>query len=322
MCIEYPGGNRRHANYIFGFDTNSGMVEGKDQNRGDDFGISILGTDNAFSRATHVCSYRGSGFSLDKINNIIYFLNSEFKFYAGIYDPSGGGTFVKNRLKKGDWYHKGVNHREIDPIIEVMSADNLAMGRGKKVMIPFGRQSAVIKLAWGKMDSESTTPNLMHKYMRDMIAERQIRLAPKWSGWDKYVNNLNDIHEMREFMNTNPPLSYQAKVRAEADIAVRQLGLVDIKRDEAGSAKITRGGLYVFQSKQKKDAAYGLTYAGFLFQTIRRLMEKGINVDELFNSGSGRTSSSMISQDIVAMNSIEVVTHKSDMSGFTATYDK
>lgn len=229
---------------------------------------------------------------------------------------------MKNRLKKGDWYHKGVNHREIDPIIEVMSADNLAMGRGKKVMIPFGRQSAVIKLAWGKMDSESTTPNLMHKYMRDMIAERQIRLAPKWSGWDKYVNNLNDIHEMREFMNTNPPLSYQAKVRAEADIAVRQLGLVDIKRDEAGSAKITRGGLYVFQSKQKKDAAYGLTYAGFLFQTIRRLMEKGINVDELFNSGSGRTSSSMISQDIVAMNSIEVVTHKSDMSGFTATYDK
>ena len=284
-CLEFPGDKKSSGIYLFAWDTNAGTSEGKDVNRGDDFGLTVMSCDSSFENLKHRSSFRGSGKSLSEINNIIYFCNKTYGPSFGVYDPGGGGTFVKNELKKGEWDFEGKSFVEKRPLGEVMRGDSAL---STNILTPFGRSSPLIKMAWGSFSSESALPNLMNNKARSMMESREVELAPEWSGWDSIIENKGDVSEMREFMNSvgYNQISYKKRIMAESDIAVRQLMMVDVERDQAGKPKVNKGGFYTFASKEKKDAAYGMLYCIFLFATLKKLHKSGVNVLEMVGSGS------------------------------------
>lgn len=229
----------------------------KRQRSGDDFAMSVLRMANKNATPHHCFTIRKSGVTAEQMSGIIHKYHLIYGFrYLGI-DVLGGGLFVLDELKKNTQLID--NERIIcTPLVEVDDYTNHYLGQ--KIIVPIRRSCMFIEKMWGKMQSDSILVNRMHTEMKKAIENRELVLASDWSGWESDKSDW-DVHAKREWLNLNSGLSPAERTKAEMDLAVCQLVLVDIERDRNGVPQIDSHGMYKFSSKQKKDAAYSILYA-------------------------------------------------------------
>lgn len=265
-----------HEIFIAGFDTAPGGGDGSTR-APDDSSISILRLAHINAKPQHCYTFRNTGISDVDFAYFIHYLNSQFKFNLIIYDPNGGGLYVKDKLRTSKYIHEG---KEYDTQPIVTYGMNTFEENVNPILVAFGRGDPAIDRAHGKMASDSVLVNRMHRDMRGMIENQNILLAQEWEGWDQQDKN-HDIDAIKNFLNKQrESLEAEQHIRAEMDLAVRQLMLIEpLKDKETGELKIDSYSMYNFKSTKKKDSAYGLCYASFGVGVYKRLIEEGLIVD-------------------------------------------
>lgn len=240
--------------YIGGFDVARGSHKSKS---GDDFSFSVY-MNNQGQIPTHVLTVRKNNVTAEQMAGMVHLLHRDFGFSLIMYDPNGGGLFVRDELLKTEIRIEN-RMTNVTPIVEFGSHSGAI---GDVILVPFLRSSYYISQAFGKLRSDSVLINLAHKGMKSAIENRQVILAGESAAWEAECSNW-DIDAKRAWLNSNKSLNKEQVARAEMDLAVSQLIMVDVERDENGMAKLDSFGMYKFKSKHKKDSAYSLVYGKF-----------------------------------------------------------
>lgn len=267
--------------FIGGFDVARG-----NQNRtgtrksGDDFSLSVFMIKDGVSRPVHVLTYRKNNITDEQMSAIVHMYHRFFGFSFIVFDPGGGGLFVRDHLRKD----QQIINNEPTVCTPLLTADDTSGALGENILISFSRGDPYIAQLWGKMSSESVLTNRMHKEVKSAIESGGIVLAKNWDGWDDEGTAL-DPGTKRDWLNNNETLNHIEKAKAEMDLAVAQLLMVDCLKDQNGNIIMDKFGMYKFKSKEKKDSAYGLCY-GFIGTLIYREFVQG---DMQFMTG-GRSS--------------------------------
>lgn len=240
--------------YVAGMDVARGR-EDNNKSRGDDFSLSVWRIPGEKLTPPHPCyAVRKNNITAQQMSGIVHDAHHRFHLSAIVYDPSGGGLFVRDEVKKPEQLIDN-EKKTVVPILEVVESSGAI---GDNIMIAFGRGSMPITYMWGKMPSESILVNRMHKEVRGAIENLSVYLPEEWSGWENV--GFSHLDAMRDFLNASVGLRDLERVKAELDLAVRQLVLVDVERDEGGQPRVDKYNMFKFKSKSKKDAAYGMCY--------------------------------------------------------------
>lgn len=283
-CVPGPMLKRASSDsslYIAAFDSARGGSESS-TGTGDDFALSILrlpaveGNVNWDTvKPKHVATIRKHQITAPQMAGIIHEFNQAFAFSAIMYDPSGGGLFVKDELKSDKVFIRGVE-RTVTPLVE--PNDNTAP-YGDPILFPFRRGFVYIDLALGKMQSDSVLVNMMHRWFRGALEQGIIELSTKWPGWDSEGPTW-DLSQMRSWLNRHAgEIEDRDYIHAEMDMAIRQIILVDVARDDNYTPKKDKFGMLKFLSKEKKDSAYSVIYGYFLFKLLQTMQAKGFSLD-------------------------------------------
>lgn len=251
--------------YFLAFDMARGRAEAKKEGGGDDFAATVLRVpkESAGYGKPQVCHVvRKNNIEAAQAAAIIHELNLSFQFTYIMYDPGGGGMFVRDELRKPV---QTIRNKQVGvyPIIEM---DDSSGTMGEMILIPFRRSSWHIDRMWGKMRSDSILVNRLHQNMRDMLENNQIVFPYEWGGWKDLgvLGQRREVEAMREILNQAHGLPELERIHAEIDLAIRQLISVDVKRDPNGEPVLDKFQMYEFKSKEKKDSAYSLIYCSLL----------------------------------------------------------
>lgn len=261
---------RTHMEDVFlgAFDTARGRSQ-KGNNTGDDFSLSVLRIplSEGRKRPEFCFCIRKNNITAEQMAGIIHQYHKAFGFSMLAYDAQGGGMFVRDELRK----HEQLIMNERVGVYPIVEMGDTTGTLGDMILIPFRRSTHQINLLWGKMGSDSVLVNRMHQNMRAGLGSNRIAFPLPWGGWDHLGAGKWDVDMKRLFLNKSSALEERDKIRAEIDLAVSQLVLVDVKRDEAGEPKVDKHGMYEFKSAFKKDSAYSLIYAYVLYLAFEHI---------------------------------------------------
>lgn len=255
--------------FVGAFDTARGGGEQVTEGQGDDFALTVLKVNGFDAPAQHVLTIRKNKVTDIQMSGMIHEINQQFNMSMIGYDPGGGGLFVKDKLKLREQVIKGTK-RFVTPILESGDSSGVI---GDPILIPIRRSERWISRIHGTMRSESVLVNKIHNEMRTALTTNMIALARAWDGWDG-LSSTWDASQKRSFLNETT-LSDEEYFKAEMDLAVSQLFLVDVERDENGAPLTDSFDMYKFSSNEKKDSAYSLIYANFIASLYRFRMEHG-----------------------------------------------
>lgn len=259
--------------YVAAFDSARG---GGNQNsgRGDDFSLTVLRITDHDSPPHHVFTRRRNNVTSKQMAAFIHDAHRRFQFSFIVYDPGGGGLFVKDELKEYT-IDIGGEETSVTPIIEMGDPSGVI---GDSILIPFKRSFYFVDQLWGKMASDSVLINRVHKAVVEALQNNKFLLAGEWDKWD-HVGSAWDVDAKRDWLNKNKSLSEVDRLRAEMDLAVCQLVQVDVARNKAKEPIIDSYGMYKFESKNKKDSAYSLIYAYFAYMIWKNIQTFGGELD-------------------------------------------
>jgi hypothetical protein len=254
--------------FVGGFDTARG---GSEMGKGDDFAITLLRIPPMEAPPQQVYTVRRNFVTSEQMASIVHDTHSRFGMTYCCYDPGGGGLFVKDDLKKTSLIING----EMQYVTPILDYDNHSGEIGHNILIPFKRGSMFIDLAFGKFASESVLINLIHKRVSGALSAGRLFLGPKWDGWDG-IGSSWDADAKRTYLDTHSGLPELERLRAEIDLCSTQLTAVDVARDRSTNQPILdKYGMYKFMSKAKKDSAYSLIYAYFMYLVYLHLKKIG-----------------------------------------------
>jgi hypothetical protein len=257
--------------YVAGFDSARGGSTGS--GKGDDFALTILRI-RGNGIPAHVHTTRLNNVRAEQMAGAVHKAHRNFQLACIIYDPSGGGLFVKDELEKSEI---PIDNEVVlvTPIIELLNTSGVI---GDPILIPFKRGTFYMDQMWGKMASESIAPNRIHRLLTNAISDGKIILAPRWSKWD-HIGGEWDIDAKRDWLNKAQGLSELQKLKAEMDLTVSQLVKVDVNRNkDTGVPIIDKYGMYKFGSKKKKDSAYSLVYAYYAYLIAKKFYSIGESI--------------------------------------------
>ncbi len=237
--------------YVAAIDIATG---GNRDGKSDDCSLTIIRIQKD-KMAHHALTVRYNGLRDFQFSGIVHKYHRIFGFALIGYDPGGGGLFIKDRLRETNQIIDNVE-LECNSLIDLQDKSGM---QGERILVPITRGDAISRL-WGSMRSDSVLVNRMHREFSSNIESRQLALSPFWDGWGGNGSQW-DCDSKRAWLNSNPTLEPKQRAAAEMDLAVSQLMLVDIGRDENGQPDIDSFGMYKFGSKSKKDSAYSLIYA-------------------------------------------------------------
>lgn len=256
--------------YIAAFDTARGATRSRQGSR-DDFAMTILRLpDNGAGKPIHVLTVRKSGITAANAAGIIHEYHRLFHFSWIMFDPAGGGLFVADELEKPTQMIRGET-TQVVPIVNY--EDNGSAVIGDRILVAFLRRSEFIEKMWGTMISDSVLVNRMHNLFSEAVRSELILLAPEYD-WSNTRVRATDVAGIRQFLNKASGMDELNKVKAEMDLAVRQLVLVDVLRDASGMPIMDSHNMYKFKSKEKKDSAYSLAYAYVMSALFQRIIHQ------------------------------------------------
>lgn len=245
--------------YIGAFDTARGR-QGSQRAGGDDFAFSVLRIPQGSKHAEFCCCVRKNNINAENMAGIIHELHSNFGFGMILYDPAGGGMFVKDELKKPEAWIRG----KLTGVTPLLEMGDLSGVIGEIILVPIRRSTFQIQRLLGKVKSDSVLVNYIHRNMRQLLeTHNQFFVPPPWTGWENLEVNSSkyELDRMRLRLMEATGLSDLERAKAEIDLAIRQLVSVDVARDGNNDPIVDTHGMYKFQSKSKKDSAYSTVYA-------------------------------------------------------------
>jgi hypothetical protein len=220
---------------------------------------------------------RRNNITADAMAGIIHDVHRKFHLTHLVFDPGGGGLFVRDELKNQTQVIRG-KQVDVTPIIELNDTSGTL---GDAILIPFQRGQFHINLIWRKMTSDSVLLNRMHGSMKKGIESDKFILPDRWTGWNKYESDTPDADTMRAILNkAGKSITEADRVHAELDLAVTQLIWVDVKRDANKQPVTDSHGMFKFKSKHKKDSAYALIYGYIAVGIYNYMMNTGMVDDD------------------------------------------
>lgn len=255
--------------FIGAFDTARGGTTTDISKSGDDFSLSFFRMVPGEWHPHHALTVRKYKVTDTQMSGIVHKWQDRLGSNVYIFDPGGGGLFVRDKLKLSEQLIEG----EKQKVVPLTSMGDISGVLGLPIVYPFSRAETVFKQMWGKMQSDSILINRAHKEFRAAIESGRVTLFGEWAGWECEGSGWN-VTSKRNWLNQNySALSEEDLIRAEMDLAVSQLIQVDVERDENKMPKLDSYGQYKFESKVKKDSAYSLLYAYvgcLLYQELNR----------------------------------------------------
>lgn len=241
--------------FIAGFDVARG---GMDENKtdGDDFALTILELDTDNLIAKQVLTVRKNKIDAAGMAGIVHKYDKLFGFSMIVYDPGGGGLFVRDELRKENQSIDG-NPVYSTPIISITDGSGIV---GNQILVSFSRADYYLSKLWAGLQSDSVLINAAHTELKGALEHKRLILSPPWGGWDGNEAAW-DADAKRAWLNRTTNLTPEDRARAEMDLCVAQLSLIDFQRDKDQVPKVDSFGMYKFTSKDKKDSAYSLFYA-------------------------------------------------------------
>jgi len=268
----YTERDKRARNEIFiaGFDV---AIGGGDNSAGsgDDFSLSVFKMVVGEWLPVHVFTVRYNKISDVMMAGIVHKFHRRFGFSLVVFDPGGGGLFVREKLRNTKQLIDG-EMVQCTPIITVL--DNSGT-EGESILVPFSRGDFYIKQMWGKLPSDSVLVNRAHRDFKTAIEQRRVILSGKWDGWEG-SESVWDCDAKRDHLNKRQFDDNNQRYMAEMDLAISQLMIVDVLRDKNGIPLLDSYNQYKFKSKDKKDSAYGLLYAHVGVIIYKWMHETGI----------------------------------------------
>lgn len=256
--------------YVAGFDVARGEQDSSRSAAGDDFSLHVIRVPEGEGTPYPCFCRRYTGIKADQMSALVHAAHLEFQLSAIVYDPGGGGLFVRDELAKPVQEIAGVETK-VFPLLEF--GDNTGT-LGDQIITPFRRSATFIKSMWGMMQSDSVSVNRLHSLVRNRIYNNTVLLPPIWEDTRGEIDDKN-ANEVRELLNksTMPDIE---RCRAELHLMVLQLALVDVQRSkEDGKPYIDSHGMYKFLSKAKKDSAYGFCYAVLALEVWKTMLKFG-----------------------------------------------
>lgn len=277
--------------FIAAFDTaRGGSDDRSNSGKADDFSLTV--TRPIHGRLVHVNTVRKNSVTAEQMASIVYDGHLRYHFSLIGYDPGGGGLFVRDELRKNA-ITIGDVMVPITPIVE--PTDNTGV-IGQPILVPFKRGFLFADQMWGKVPSDSIIINRLHREVSSAISSGNFILSPKWDGWDE-VGKSWDADAKREWLNTHPGITEENRQRAEMDLAICQLVMVDIERDrQSGKPILDKWSMFKFGSKAKKDSAYSLIYAYYTYLVWKYITEAGLSMGD-----GGEDSESAVSTGAVSL---------------------
>jgi hypothetical protein len=262
---------RRHSTdiYLAAFDMARGRAGSRRSKGGDDFALSIIRIPKGRLKPELCFSIRKNNIEAAQAAAIVQEYHQRFQFTYVLYDPAGGGMFVRDELRKPQQFIRN-ELKSVYPLIEM---DDTSGTMGDMILIPFRRASFHIDRIWGKMRSDSVLVNRCHQNMRDMLENNGIAFPPPWEGWHDLncLGARRELDQMRDALNSAAGLNELEMAHATTDLAIRQLVAVDVERDDNNDPILDKFQMYKFLSKEKKDLAYSLIYAALLVQVWNQI---------------------------------------------------
>ena len=259
--------------FICGVDVARGGGDQNQDGEGDDFAMSVFRLIPGSMFPHHVLTVRKNKISDVQMSGLIHKYHRKMGFNFIVFDPGGGGLFVKDKLKN----EMQLIENEMVRCTPIVTWTDNSGVIGDTILIPFSRSDPYLAQMWGKTASDSVLVNRIHQEFKGAIENRKVGLCGSWKGWEGN-GSLWDVGRMRYFLNMHKDIKEEERCKAEMDLAVTQLIHVDYKRDENNAPVLDAYGMYNFKSKQKKDAAYSLLYAYCGVLVYRFLHDSGMDV--------------------------------------------
>lgn len=257
--------------YVAGFDVARGDQDNSRSGSGDDFSLHVIRVPEGTGTPYPCYTRRYSGIKADQMSAIVHEAHLKFQLSTIVYDPGGGGLFVRDELAKTMQEIEGVE----TPVFPLLDFGDNSGAMGDQIMTPFRRSATFIKAMWGTMQSDSVPVNRLHSLTRNMIQQNTIILPPVWE--DKFGTvDHTSATEVREFLNKAAGLTPIERCRAELHLMVLQLAMVDVQRNkEDGKPILDSHQMYKFLSKVKKDSAYAFCYAVLGLKVFETMLKFG-----------------------------------------------
>lgn len=272
ICPVYNKRISSQEIYIAGYDVASGGGSSHAGSDSDDFAITVLKLNTVDGKPVHCLTLRYNRINAKGMAGVIHKLNLMFGFSLVLYDPGGGGLFVRDELR----YEEQLIDNGLTRVAPIIEMNDNTGTVGNRILIPIRRSEHYINMLWGKMNSDSVLVNRIHNEMRKNLERGEIFLAPTWDGWPGDGSQW-DIDSKREWLNNNTSLPEIDRYKAEMDLAVHQLIQIDVKRDSNKKPVMDSYGMYQFKSKGKKDSAYSLIYANLGCAIWKRITDSGLS---------------------------------------------
>lgn len=270
--------------YVGGFDVARGGSDDLRSSGGDDFAMSVFRV-SMIDPPVHVFTFRRNDLTAEQQAGLVQWIHGLFGLSLIVYDPGGGGLFVRDELQKE---HLPIMS-EMKKVTPLLNMDDATGTIGDRILIPFRRTTPWISLFWGKMASDSVLVNRLHNLMKSAIEKSSIHFGSRWNKWDHDGKDW-DSDAMRAWLNNNVGLKMEERVKAEMDLAVTQLISVDVARDKGTNNPILDSfGMMKFESIHKKDSAYSLVYSNLAYELWRYAHKNGL----MSGSFGGQSSASL-----------------------------
>lgn len=267
--------------FIAAFDTAAGGGDTSVDGSGDDYSLSVFRIDTKNWVAIHSLTVRFNRISDTVMAGQIHKYHRMLGFSLIVFDPGGGGLFVADKLKA---IEQLIDNDKVQctPIITIADSSGTV---GDQILMAFSRGDTILRHTLGKFSSDSVLLNKAHRIFKGAIENKKVLLAGEWDGWQTR-SSAWDVDAMREWLNRRSLDNTEERVKAEMDLAVRQLILVDVLRDSNGVPTLDSYGMYKFKSKKKKDSAYSLMYAYFGVEIHKLMMESGFSTSSSADKNS------------------------------------
>lgn len=263
--------------YVAAYDVARG--EGR-TGKGDDFSLCVWRIPVNGDKPHPVFMIRRNNITADQMGVFIHVANLTFRLQMIMYDPGGGGLFVKDELRKDKVLYSG-KEIAVTPILEF---GDMSGTIGDFILVPFRRATHQLVSLWGRMQSDSVMVNRMHEAMKGAIENKEVALPGPWSGWET-VGSQWDVDAKRDWLNRTAQIEAPDRAKAELDLAVLQLIMVDVRRDSNGVPILDSFGMYKFVSRSKKDSAYSLIY-GYICCLLWRHQTGGVGSQARANASN------------------------------------
>lgn len=195
----------------------------------------------------------------------IHVQNSRFGYYRICMDPQGGGSFVRDELRKP----VQTDGREEFRAVPIIRADDyLLRGVGNPILVFANRGEPYFAECEIQFSCESEFVNRIHAVLRAAVQRGDVEFPEPWGGWPAGM----DADRQREWLNQHQELPEDDRAAAEVDLAILQLASVSRETDRNGNIILDQHGQSKFSSKFKKDSAYSCAYGYFMYHCWREVM--------------------------------------------------